>query len=246
MQSEIEQKESAEKKKADITIRLTGKQDDPLSHLNPEQREAVTHKTGPILVIAGAGTGKTRVITERIAHILSQKWASSHQVLGLTFTEKAAEEMRARLDVMMPLGYSEIPIRTFHAFCDELLRSFGIDIGIPPNFTILEGVRQWQFLKEHLFEFELDYYRPMGNPTRFIDALVNHFGRLKEELISPMDYIDFAKNKEITAKEEDAVLEAKSRSTKGDRSKYLKYLAWQEEALFPIHRIAWLKWAERG
>ena len=182
------------KSKSALTIKLKGESSDPLSHLNPQQRDAVTHKNGPILVIAGAGTGKTRVITERIYYILDQKWCNNDQILALTFTEKAASEMEERLDILMPLGYEAIQVSTFHSFCEKLLRQYGIDIGISPNFRILEGVRQWQFMREHLFEFDLDYYRPMGNPTRFIDALLSHFGRLKEELISPDQYSDYARS----------------------------------------------------
>ncbi len=203
-----EQQQKKVTQKPDITITL-GRQENPLNHLNPKQREAVAHKTGPILVIAGAGTGKTRVITERIAYILRQKWCRNDQVLGLTFTEKAAAEMEERLDVLMPLGYEAVQLSTFHSFCEKLLRQYGIDIGISPDFKILEGVRQWQFVKENLFAFDLDYYRPLGNPTKFIDAFISHFGRLKEELISPSQYLDFAEKKMASAEEEGAKLDAK-------------------------------------
>ncbi len=181
----------------------------PLDHLNEQQRLAVSHKEGPILVIAGAGTGKTRVITERIAHLLNQGFADPSEILGLTFTDKAAEEMRERLDTLMPLGYPEIQLSTFHSFCDNILRGYGADIGIPMNFKILSGVDQWRFLKEHLFDFTLDYYRPLGNPTKFIDSLVSHFGRLKEELIQPEDYLKFAEKKKAEAKDEADQLDAK-------------------------------------
>jgi len=195
MKSETTQKPKAERKKTDITIRLTDKSSEALAHLNPEQREAVTHINGPILVIAGAGTGKTRVITERISYLINNEYCKNSEILALTFTEKAAFEMEERLDVLMPIGYEAIAVSTFHAFCEKILRQYGIDIGISPNFRILEGVRLWQFIKEHLFEFELDYYRPTGNPTKFIDALISHFSRLKEELNSPEDYIRFAEMK---------------------------------------------------
>ncbi|MBI5422203.1 UvrD-helicase domain-containing protein, partial [Candidatus Peregrinibacteria bacterium] len=152
------------------------------------------------MVIAGAGTGKTRVITERIAHMLNEGWAKSSEILGLTFTDKAAGEMRERLDELMPLGYPEINLKTFHSFCDEILRNFGADIGIPTNFKILSGVDQWRFFKERLFDFDFDYYRPLGNPTRFIDSIVSHFGRLKEELVSPEDYLKFAQKLQADAK----------------------------------------------
>jgi len=180
-----------------------------LSELNKQQQEAVRHKDGPILVIAGAGTGKTRVITERIAHILNEKWCNNDQVLGLTFTEKAAGEMEERLDMLMPLGYEAIQISTFHSFCEKLLRQYGIDIGISPNFKIIEGVNLWKFIKEHLYDFKLDYYRPLGNPTRFIDSFISHFGRLKEEIKSPDDYLKYAEKKKKSAKTDDEKVEAK-------------------------------------
>ena len=180
-----------------------------MSDLNKQQKEAVEHKNGPILVIAGAGTGKTRVITERIAHILSQKWCANDQVLALTFTEKAANEMEERLDRLMPIGYEAVQISTFHSFCEKLLRQYGIDIGLSPNFRIIEGVRHWQFMKEHLFDFDLDYYRPLGNPTAFIDALISHFGRLKEEIVSPEDYMGYAEKRVTNASTDEENIEAK-------------------------------------
>ncbi len=171
-------KQSETLDEADLTIRLSGKNDD-LAHLNSEQLRAVLHPEGPALVIAGAGTGKTRVITERIVHLIRRKACRNEQILALTFTEKAAAEMEERLDILMPIGYESINVSTFHSFCEKLLRQYGIDIGISPNFTILEGVQQWQFMREHLFEFDLNYYRPLGNPTKFIDAFLSHFSRLR-------------------------------------------------------------------
>lgn len=182
---------------ADITISLSSH-----DHLNEAQRKAVLHKEGPALVIAGAGTGKTRVITERIAYLIHSGAAKSDQILGLTFTEKAAAEMQERLDVLMPLGYSEVDLKTFHAFADEVLRQYGIDIGIPSNYKILSGVEQWQFMKENLFSFELEYYRPMGNPTRFIDSLLSYFGKLKEEMVSPQHYLEYALSVKEDSKED--------------------------------------------
>ncbi|MBN2096763.1 UvrD-helicase domain-containing protein [Candidatus Peregrinibacteria bacterium] len=179
-----------------------------MSELNKQQQEAVEHRDGPILVIAGAGTGKTRVITERIGHIINAGWAKHDEVLGLTFTDKAAAEMEERLDQLMPLGYEAIPLMTFHSFCDKILRQYGIDIGISPNFKILQGVEQWLFLKENLFNFQLDYYRPLGYPTEFISALLGHFGRLKEELVSPADYLVFADTKQKKATSDEEKLDA--------------------------------------
>ena len=180
-----------------------------MEHLNPHQREAVEHNEGPILVIAGAGTGKTRVITERVAHIINSGLAKHDEVLGLTFTDKAASEMEERLDQVMPLGYEAIPLMTFHSFCDKILRQYGIDIGISPGFKILQGVEQWLFLKENLFNFELDYYRPLGNPTEFIGALLSHFSRLKEEILSPAEYLAFADKRQNSAETDEERLDAR-------------------------------------
>ncbi|MFH1012503.1 MAG: ATP-dependent DNA helicase, partial [Candidatus Peregrinibacteria bacterium] len=175
-----------------MKVKIESKAPFQASVLNARQREAVEHKNGPLLVIAGAGTGKTRVITERLAHIVNSGWCKNEQVLALTFTEKATAEIEERVDRLMRLGYESIPIHTFHGFCDQLLREFGMDIGIASNFKILQGVDRWMFMKEHLFTFELDYYRPMGNPTSFIDALLSTFSRFKEELNSPQAILKLA------------------------------------------------------
>ena len=177
-------------------------------NLNEAQKQAVEHKDGPMLVIAGAGTGKTRVITERIAHLIEQKICTADQILALTFTEKAAAEMEGRLDERMPIGYEAIQVSTFHSFCEKLLRQYGIDIGLSPGFKILEGVTRWKLLKDHLFEFELDYYRPSGNPTKFIDSLVSFFGRIKEEVIGVEDFAAYAEKKAAEAVSEEDKLEA--------------------------------------
>src|SRR2546430_5715956 len=92
-----------------------------LDGLNDAQREAVTHDTGPLLIVAGAGTGKTRVITYRIAHLIAQRKARPEEILALTFTDKAAAEMEARVDQLVPYDYADVDISTFHAFRDRLL-----------------------------------------------------------------------------------------------------------------------------
>jgi DNA helicase-2/ATP-dependent DNA helicase PcrA len=180
-----------------------------MTTLTASQQAAITHSEGPLLVIAGAGTGKTRVITERIFHMVDSGFAKTGEILALTFTEKATAEIESRVDEKMPLGYEAIAIKTFHGFCDDLLRRYGVDIGLSPSFRLLQGVSQWMFLKERLFDLELDYYRPLSNPTKFIDALLSHFSRLKEELISPVKYLDYAKQRLSKAGTPEEELEAK-------------------------------------
>lgn len=163
-----------------------------LASFNAEQRDAVTHGTGPLLIIAGAGTGKTRVITGRIAHLIQSGRAKPSEILALTFTEKATQEMQERVDRILPLGYEELWIKTFHSFCDAILRERGLDIGLDTHYRLLSSVEQWLFVKKHLYKFELDYYRPLSKPTQCISALLQHFSRLKDEYISPDAYVAHA------------------------------------------------------
>ena len=173
-----------------------------LSNLNPEQRDAVMHEKGPLLIIAGAGTGKTHVITSRIIHLLQEKKAAPSEILALTFTEKSTEEMIERVDKALPYSYEEIAIHTFHGFCDRVLKEYGLEIGLDTSYSILTQVDQWMFIKQHLFDFNLDYYRPLGNPNKFISALGTHFSRLKDEDISPEAYQQFAKQQQENDEEE--------------------------------------------
>lgn len=159
--------------------------------LTPSQTRAVKHKEGPLLVVAGAGTGKTLVIIERIAHLISSGIARPEEILALTFSEKAASEMEERLDIILPMGRFGYTISTFHAFGDSILREKGLAIGIDPNFRVLTRPEQIIFLREHLFEFNLNYYRPLGDPTRFIEAIAALISRAKDEDVSPEEYIEY-------------------------------------------------------
>ncbi len=163
-----------------------------LKNLNSEQLDAVKHTSGPLLIVAGAGTGKTTVITRRIAYLVEQNSAKPDEILALTFTEKAATEMEERVDLLMPLGYYDKWISTFHSFCERILKNHALDIGLPNDFELLDGVRQWIFIYKNFEKFDLDYYKPLGSPNRFIDALLTHFSRCKDELITPGDYLNYA------------------------------------------------------
>lgn len=165
-----------------------------LEGLNPQQREAVTSLDGPTLIIAGAGTGKTKVITSKILHLMLNEQVAPESILALTFTEKAQMEMMERIDLAMPLSYEEMWVKTFHSFCDSILRQRGIDIGIDPSFKLMSRMTQWVFVKQHLFEFDLQYYRPLGNPAKFIHGFLQHFSRLRDEDISPEQYLEYAQN----------------------------------------------------
>ena len=159
-----------------------------LGGLNPDQLRAVTHGDGPLLVVAGAGTGKTQVITRRIAWLIASRRAKPSEILALTFTDKAADEMAVRVDQLVPYGYTDTSIATFHAFGDRLIREYALELGLAPDVRVLSRAEVVIFLREHLYEFELDEYRPLGDPTRFLGALATLFSRCKDEDITPASY----------------------------------------------------------
>ncbi|MEK9153310.1 MAG: UvrD-helicase domain-containing protein, partial [Patescibacteria group bacterium] len=161
-------------------------------NLNKEQKEAIMFGEGPLLIVAGAGTGKTTVITERIAGLIERGLAKPEEILAVTFTEKAAAEMEDRVDRLLPFGYHELWISTFHAFCERVLRENGLDIGLPTNFKLVDTTAAWLLMRQNLDKFALDYYRPLGNPLKFIHALLGHFSRCKDQMIYPPDYLKYA------------------------------------------------------
>jgi DNA helicase-2/ATP-dependent DNA helicase PcrA len=200
----------------------TGTEDGPglaalLGGLNPEQRRAVTHGEGPLLVVAGAGTGKTQVITRRIAWLIATRRASPSEILALTFTDKAADEMVVRVDQLVPYGYTDTTIATFHAFGDRLIREHALELGLPTNVRVLSRPEVVIFLREHLFDFELDRYRPLGDPTRFLDALAGYFSRLKDEDVSPSAYLAHANDEARSAARERERVAADASASDADR-----------------------------
>jgi DNA helicase-2/ATP-dependent DNA helicase PcrA len=163
-----------------------------MQKLNSRQREAVTHESGPLLIVAGAGTGKTTVLINRLAYLVLEKKLSTEEILLLTFTEKSAGELEERADKLLPYGYVDLWIHTFHGFCERILREHAIDIGLAADFKLLSATEQWILIKKNLNRFDLDYYKPLGNPTKFISELLRHFSRLKDEDVSALDYLEAA------------------------------------------------------
>ena len=166
--------------------------------LNPQQIEAIKHLNGPLLIIAGAGTGKTTVITERIKYLILKKNVLPSQILALTFTDKAAHEMEERVDIAMPYGYTQMWISTFHAFCDRILRADVHAIGLDSGYKLISEAESILLLRENIFNIGLDLFRPLGNPIKFLDALLTHFSRLKDEDVSPSDYLKWAQKQKPT------------------------------------------------
>ncbi len=178
-----------------------------LGTLNKDQKKAVTTTEGPLLIIAGAGTGKTTVITHRIAYLIEKKLAKPSEILALTFTDKAAAEMEERVDVLVPYGYIDTWISTFHAFGDRVLREKALELGLPTDFRVMSRGEQILFVEQNLFSFKLKYFRPLSNPTKFIEAILAFISRLKDENISPEEYFRFVKQQAKTKKNPDEQIE---------------------------------------
>jgi len=155
--------------------------------LNDAQRRAITHGEGPLLVIAGAGTGKTRVITERIRHLLqSDETLSGENILGLTFTKKAAGEMKARVVKATGERGKAVTLATFHSFCETLLAA------AEPQRVMLDEFDHWILLRRNLRRLRLEKYRRLADPGQFLNDFVEFFSRCQDELVSGEDYQRYA------------------------------------------------------
>ena len=203
-----------------------------LDGLNDAQREAVTHDAGPLLIVAGAGTGKTTVITRRIAWLIAQRRVRPEEILALTFTDKAAAEMEERVDQLVPYGYADVEIATFHAFGDGLLRGHSLEIGLQNDFSVLSRAEQVIFLGDRLFDLPLARYRPLGDPTRHLQAIITLVSRCKDEDISPDDYARCAERLRTaaTATPDDPEAGDRAEAQVELAATYTKYQALMERA----------------
>ena len=150
--------------------------------LNPEQKEAVFHYEGPLLILAGAGSGKTRVLTHRVAWLIEEKQVNPWNIMAITFTNKAAGDMRDRVETMLGGALGGVWVATFHSTCVRILRRYIDRIGFGTNFTIYDGDDQKTIIKEICKRFQIDtkLYR-----ERFFMAAIS---AAKDELLSPDDY----------------------------------------------------------
>ena len=153
-----------------------------LDSLNPQQREAVLCTEGPLLVLAGAGSGKTRVLTHRIAHIIQDLGVSPYQILAITFTNKAAAEMRDRLEALLGHSVRGMWVSTFHSMCVRMLRSDADLIGYSPNFSIYDEDDSKRLVRTIMEDLEIDQKR---FPPNMIRA---HISDAKNRLIGPDEF----------------------------------------------------------
>ncbi|MBO4365036.1 MAG: UvrD-helicase domain-containing protein, partial [Eggerthellaceae bacterium] len=159
-----------------------------IDSLNPEQREAVLCTEGPLLVLAGAGSGKTRVLTYRIAYLIQELGVAPWQILAITFTNKAAAEMRERLGALVGPASRGMWVSTFHSMCVRILRADGERLGFSSNFTIYDDNDSKRLVKEIMLELDID-------PKRFpVNGLRNRISTAKNELIMPAQFEQEAKD----------------------------------------------------
>lgn len=159
------------------------KEESRYNHLNTMQKEAVLTTEGPVLVLAGAGSGKTRVLTHRIAYLVEEKGISPYNILAITFTNKAAKEMKERVEDLLGDYYRDLWVSTFHSSCVRILRMEIDKLGYEKNFVIYDTTDQQVVIKECLKRLNLD--EKMFQPR----AVLGEIGRAKDQLISPSEYI---------------------------------------------------------
>lgn len=150
--------------------------------LNTEQKEAVFHTEGPLLILAGAGSGKTRVLTHRIAYLIDEKGVNPWNILAITFTNKAAGEMRERVDQIVGFGSESIWVSTFHSTCVRILRRFIDRLGYDTHFTIYDADDQKTVMKEVCRYLQIDtkMYKER--------ALLGEISSAKDEMITPEEF----------------------------------------------------------
>ncbi len=157
--------------------------DPGLRGLNPPQRRAVLHDLGPLVVFAGAGSGKTRVITHRVAHLVNERGVAPWTILAVTFTNKAAKEMRSRLTALVGSAARDLWVGTFHATCARLIRRYSSEVGVKRDFSIYDDADTRAMIKRVLVELKLD-------PKRFDPKRVaNRIGREKQEVRGPGEMV---------------------------------------------------------
>jgi DNA helicase-2/ATP-dependent DNA helicase PcrA len=159
--------------------------------LDERQQQAIQHIAGPMLVVAGAGTGKTTVLTRRIAHLIHEGHARPSEILALTYTDNAAREMRDRVQAeLRGTDISALRATTFHAYCMDLLQANGMAFGV------LDDKDLWIYLRKHLRDLHLNYFVRAAHVTQFLDDLLDFVRRCHDELVGPAKYAAYVQHLE--------------------------------------------------
>jgi len=207
------------------------------SQLNPKQKQAANHVNGPMLVLAGAGTGKTSVLVHRISRLITGKQAQPNEILAFTFTHKAAREIRSRVAKSSAgIGASGLHASTFHGYCYQLLREAGED------FQLLDQFELWTFLRQRVADLPLNRFLRAANPGRFLKDLLTFFDRCSDELVNASTYsehVSRVKAGEVSrprvAKKKQA--ESMTREEVLERCEEISAIFNRVEALLASHRL---------
>ena len=158
----------------------------PAFQVDPQQQQAIEHVIGPMLVVAGAGTGKTTVLTRRIAHLVREGYAKPDEILALTYTVNAAAEMLERVrEELGARAANGLQVCTFHAYCNNLLIRAG------RQFDVLEDKQLWVFLRRNIRELRLNHFVRAANVSKFLDDLLDFIRRCYDELVGPEQYSEY-------------------------------------------------------
>ena len=168
-------------------LMVTPKFKQSYERLNPEQRKAVDQIEGPVMVIAGPGTGKTQILTLRIANILLKTQVNPSNILALTFTEAAAAEMRNRLVGMIGTDGYKVEINTFHGFCNNVIKNYPEAFSHMISAEPVTEVEQIQFMEELILKTELHFLRPFGDPLYYVRSVLSEINNLKKEAVGVED-----------------------------------------------------------
>ena len=161
--------------------------------LNKVQKQTVSNISSPVIVKAGPGTGKTFLIIEKIKYLIN-KGFSENSILAVTFSKKASEEIKNRLSDTLGL-FSEVNIDTFHSLAEKILRENYKIFNLKKDFIVMDRMESFVFLSDHIFDFNLNILRPLSNPDKEIDKILEFFSKLEDEYISPEEFINL-KNKD--------------------------------------------------
>src|SRR5687767_5293750 len=162
-----------------------------LDGLSRAQEAAVTHEDGPLVVVAGAGTGKTQTVVHRFAWLVDQG-LPAEQILALTFSAPAAADLRERLEVVLESPYEELHVETFRSFCLRLLQDEALEAGVDPFLTPMTPADRLALLLERLDDLSLRAHEIRGNPAPLLASFVSRIDRLKQEMISAAEYGAYA------------------------------------------------------
>ena len=165
--------------------------------LNEEQRAAVDYVDGPQVIVAGPGSGKTRVIISKIEHLVSQLGMDPARISAITFSNKAAEEMKERLAEVFPYRSHEFNVHTFHSLCWNIVQEFAAEAGFKNGVRVLDQTASWVLVRQHIEEFGLRHYLPNSDPFRYIFDLLGLVSRAKDEGVTPQIFASYTQNQRV-------------------------------------------------